>query len=195
MSLRTRLARSPLFAGTVFQAALIPLALGLAYVLAVPLAGRIAWNLEAVVLGAMATLPMLALLGLLAISGWPPYREMSGQVREFVHLLFRHAAPGAVLLISILAGIGEELLIRGVLQGWLMQRWPPEWAIVAAAVVFGMAHAISRLYFAFATLIGVYLGVLYYLTDNLLVVIVTHALYDWIVIRLYLRGPANHRPQ
>jgi len=187
MSLNTRIARSPLLAGTVFQAALIPLALGLAYALAVPLGDRIEWSLEGAVLGALATLPMLALLGSLAVSGWPPYRELSRQVREFVYHLFRHAAPGAVLLISILAGVGEELLLRGVLQGWLMQRWSPEWAIVIAAVVFGMAHAISRLYFAFATLIGLYLGVLYYLTGNLLVVMVTHALYDWVVLRVYLR--------
>lgn len=188
MSLRRTVARHPLLVGIAFQAALIPLALVLARVANIPLGDRVDWSLEAATLGALAVLPMLGLLGMLAISGWEPYRALADQVREFVQQLFRHAAPGAVLLISILAGVGEELLVRGVLQGWLTERWSAEWAIVVAAVVFGLAHSISRLYFVFATVIGLYLGILYHLTGNLLVVIVTHALYDWIVIHLYLRS-------
>ena len=188
MSFRQAVARHPLLAGLAFQAALIPLALILARVAGIPLDERIDWSLEAAALGALAVLPMLMLLGTLAISGWGPYRALADQVRDFVHQLFRHALPGAVLLIAILAGVGEELLVRGVLQGWLTERWSPEWAIVAAAIVFGLAHSISRLYFVFATVIGLYLGVLYHLTGNLLVVIVTHALYDWIVIHWYLRS-------
>ncbi|WP_018950809.1 MULTISPECIES: CPBP family intramembrane glutamic endopeptidase [unclassified Thioalkalivibrio] len=188
MSLRQAVARHPLLAGLAFQAALIPLALILARVAGIPLDERIDWSLEAAALGILAVLPMLMLLGTLAISGWEPYRALADQVRDFVHQLFRHALPGAVLLIAILAGVGEELLVRGVLQGWLTERWSPEWAIVAAAIVFGLAHSISRLYFVFATVIGLYLGVLYHLTGNLLVVIVAHALYDWIVIHWYLRS-------
>ncbi|WP_024326153.1 CPBP family intramembrane glutamic endopeptidase [Thioalkalivibrio sp. AKL19] len=188
MSLRQAVARHPLLAGMAFQAALIPLALILARVAGIPLNQRIDWSLEAAALGALAVLPMLMLLGTLALSGWEPYRALADQVRDFVHQLFRNALPGAVLLIAILAGVGEELLVRGVLQGWLTERWSPEWAIVAAAIVFGLAHSISRLYFVFATVIGLYLGVLYHLTGNLLVVIVTHALYDWIVIHWYLRS-------
>ncbi|WP_018144209.1 MULTISPECIES: CPBP family intramembrane glutamic endopeptidase [unclassified Thioalkalivibrio] len=188
MSLRQAVARHPLLAGLAFQAALIPLALILARVAGIPLDERIDWSLEAAALGILAVLPMLMLLGTLAISGWEPYRALADQVRDFVHQLFRHALPGAVLLIAILAGVGEELLVRGVLQGWLTERWSPEWAIVAAAIVFGLAHSISRLYFVFATVIGLYLGLLYHLTGNLLVVIVTHALYDWIVIHWYLRS-------
>ncbi len=188
MSLRKTIARHPLLAGIVFQAALIPLAIILAGLLEIPLHEHLIWSVEAVALGALAVLPMLALLSVLAMSHWDSYRELSAQVREFVQRLFRGALPGAVLLISLLAGVGEELLVRGVLQGWLSERWSPAWAILIAAVVFGLAHSISRLYFVFATLIGLYLGVLYHLTGNLLVVIVTHALYDWIVIHLYLRS-------
>lgn len=188
MSRRHSIARHPLLAGIAFQAALIPLALILARVADISLGEQIDWNLDAVALGALAVLPMLVLLGALASSGWGPYRALADQVRDFVRQLFRHALPGAVLLISLLAGIGEELLVRGVLQGWLTERWSPESAILVAALMFGLAHSISRLYFVFATVIGLYLGVLYYLTGNLLVVIVTHALYDWIVIHLYLRS-------
>ena len=188
MSLRESIARNPLVAGTAFQAALIPLAFLLAALLGVSLLDNLYWDPDHALLGILATLPMLAMLGLMAASGWGPYRELSGQVREFVEWLFARSWPGAVLLLSLLAGIGEELLVRGALQGWLAGHLPAGWAILIAAVVFGLAHSISRLYFVFATLIGVYLGLVYHLTGNLLVVIIAHALYDWVVIRLYLRG-------
>ncbi|WP_018871913.1 CPBP family intramembrane glutamic endopeptidase [Thioalkalivibrio sp. ALJ16] len=188
MNLRHAIAGHPLLAGIAFQAALIPLALVLAGVAGITLSDHFHWSLEATAIGALAVLPMLALLAALAASQWEPYRRLARQVRDFVHQLFQGALPGAVLLLSILAGVGEELLVRGVLQGWLSERWGPEWAILVAALVFGLAHSISRFYFVFATLIGLYLGVLYHVTGNLLVVIVTHALYDWIVIHLYLRS-------
>ncbi|WP_019626733.1 CPBP family intramembrane glutamic endopeptidase [Thioalkalivibrio sp. ALJT] len=195
MSLHRAIARHPLLAGIAFQAALIPLALILARFAGIPLADQLHWSLEAATLGALAVLPMLALLAVLAASGWAPYRKLEQQVRGFVRQLFHGALPGAVLLLSILAGVGEELLVRGVLQGWLETRWGPVSAILVAALVFGLAHGISRFYFFFATLVGLYLGVLYHITGNLLVVIVTHALYDWIVIHLYLRsrGPDDTR--
>ena len=185
--MRDFIARHPLLAGIVFQAALIPLAFLLAIPAGIALREWFHWSAEGIALGVLAALPMLGLVAALGLSGWSPFRELSDQVRGFVHGLFAGALPGAVLLISLLAGIGEELLVRGVLQGWLAGHWPAEWAILFAAVVFGLAHAISRLYFVFATLIGLYLGVVYHLTDNLLVVIVAHAVYDWIVIRFYLR--------
>jgi len=93
-----------------------------------------------------------------------------------------------VALVALLAGLGEELLMRGVLQGWLAGHLPIEWAILLTALVFGLAHFVSGFYFLFATLIGVYLGVVYHLTGNLLVVVLAHALYDWIVVRIYLRN-------
>ncbi|MGM0553485.1 MAG: CPBP family intramembrane glutamic endopeptidase [Pseudomonadota bacterium] len=189
--MREFVTRHPLLAGILFQAALIPLAFLLAVPTGITLHARLAWSAEAFALGVLAALPMLALVASLSLSGWAPFRELSDQVRGFVHTLFARSLPGAVLLISLLAGVGEELLVRGVLQGWLAGHWPAEWAILAAALVFGLAHAISRLYFVFATLIGLYLGWVYHLTDNLLVVAVAHAIYDWIVIRLYLRQPRS----
>ncbi len=44
------------------------------------------------------------------------------------------------LLISLLAGFGEELLFRGVLQGWLTELAGPWTGVLAAAVVFGLLN-------------------------------------------------------
>ncbi|WP_026278829.1 MULTISPECIES: CPBP family intramembrane glutamic endopeptidase [unclassified Thioalkalivibrio] len=177
----------PLLVGLMFQAALIPLAFFLAAIAGVPLGEHLHWDPNHALIGVIAVLPMLAMLGLIAHFGGSAYDTLSGQVRDFIARLFGSAWPGAILLISLLAGLGEELLVRGVLQTWLDTHLPAFLAILIAAVVFGLAHAITRLYFVFATAIGLYLGLVYYLTGNLLVVIITHALYDWIVIHWYRR--------
>lgn len=177
----------PLLIGLMFQAALIPLAFGLAWLAGISLDDHFHWDLEHALIGVIAVLPMLTMLGLVAHFGGSAYDTLSGQVRDFIARLFGNAWPGAIVLISLLAGLGEELLVRGVLQTWLDTHLPAFLAITIAGVLFGLAHAITRLYFVFAMAIGIYLGVVYYLTGNLLVVIVTHALYDWIVIHWYRR--------
>ena len=91
------------------------------------------------------------------------------------------------MLVSALAGIGEELLFRGVLQAGLSEAWSPMAGIVVASLLFGAAHAVSLSYLVLATLMGLYLGLLYHLTGNLLLPIIVHALYDWIAIHFYLR--------
>lgn len=188
MDLLRLIRRYPLQAGMVFQGSLIPVALLLGALLGVPLLTQFDWTVDAILLGVLATLPMLGFLALLAASGLAAYRRLESQVRGFLHSLFRGAPAGSVVLLALLAGFGEEMLIRGVLQGWLTEYLPAVWAILLASVFFGLAHYLSGFYFLFATVIGIYLGVVYHLTGNLLVVSVAHALYDWVVIRIYLRS-------
>lgn len=107
-------------------------------------------------------------------------------MRRFVAVLFRRTRPGAVVLVSALAGIGEELLFRGVIQAGLVAWLTPASGIVIASLLFGLAHAVSFSYLVLATLMGLYLGLLYHWTGNLLVPILVHALYDWVAIRYYL---------
>jgi uncharacterized protein len=186
MDLRRFVQRHPLPAAGIFQGALIPLAVLLGALLGIPVPAQFDWSIGAVLIGVLATLPMLGFLALLAGSGLRAYRVLESQVRGFLRALFRGAPAGSVALLALLAGFGEEMLVRGVLQGWLTEQMPAVWAILLAAVVFGLAHYLSGFYFLFATLIGIYLGVVYHLTGNLLVVSLAHALYDWVVIRIYL---------
>lgn len=135
----------------------------------------------------VATLPLLASLLALPVGRWQWADELTGLVRRFLRILFRNARPGAIVLVSVLAGLGEELLFRGVIQAGLTATWNPVIGILLASLLFGAAHAVSISYFVLAALMGLYLGLLYHWTGNLLVPVIVHALYDWVAIHFYLR--------
>jgi membrane protease YdiL (CAAX protease family) len=98
-------------------------------------------------------------------------------------------------VIAALAGIGEELFFRGMIQLGLsgvlgLEVWH---AILIASLIFGLAHAVTLTYFILAFVISVYLGFIFDFTDNLLVPIAIHAFYDFFVF-LYIRyTPHNLR--
>jgi membrane protease YdiL (CAAX protease family) len=87
--------------------------------------------------------------------------------------LFHRVPIGGLVLLSVLAGLGEELLFRGVLQ--------KELGIWIASAAFGLLHGPSRELWPlalWATGMGIALGVLYQASGNLFVPAFTHALYD-----------------
>lgn len=81
-----------------------------------------------------------------------------------------------IVLLSLAAGIGEELFFRGLLQSFV--------GVWGAAIIFGLLHALTPAYFVMATAIGVWFGLLYEYSGNLLVPILSHATYD--IFALYL---------
>src|SRR5262249_40898930 len=94
-------------------------------------------------------------------------------------------------VISLVAGFGEEMLFRGVMQGVLGRWLGAGYGLTIAAVAFGLLHLITPTYALLATLCGVYFGGLILLTENLLVVIVPHALYDFLALLYLVRSPAS----
>ena len=102
-----------------------------------------------------------------------PVRQIRTLYRETLHPLFSRATLAEVLGVSLAAGIGEELLFRGAVQG--------EWGLLVASVLFGLAHIGGRTSLAFglwAGLMGLGLGALAAFTGGLLAPIVAHAAYD-----------------
>ena len=89
-------------------------------------------------------------------------------------------------MVSLAAGVGEEVLFRGFLQAWFEARLGAVGGLLAASILFGAAHPITAGYVAIAALMGAYLGALWQWTGNLLVPIVTHALYDLTVLWILL---------
>mmetsp|Transcript_24289 Transcript_24289/g.57191 ORF Transcript_24289/g.57191 Transcript_24289/m.57191 type:complete len:323 (+) Transcript_24289:143-1111(+) len=84
------------------------------------------------------------------------------------------------LALGAAAGIGEEMLFRGVMQFELGSKLGSEvLAVGITSVVFGALHAVTPLYAGLASLASVFFGWLYLATGNLMVPIVTHAFYDW----------------
>ncbi|MEQ5817263.1 CPBP family intramembrane metalloprotease [Marinobacter sp. NFXS11] len=98
-------------------------------------------------------------------------------------------SPAVLILLSLLAGVGEELLFRGAIQGWLMAKTDPVTAVLAASVLFGLVHYVSFAYFLVATGLGLILGAAYVLSESLALVMVWHALYDMIALFCLLRFP------
>ncbi|MGB7345603.1 MAG: CPBP family intramembrane glutamic endopeptidase [Pirellulaceae bacterium] len=90
-----------------------------------------------------------------------------------------------LVLISICAGVGEELLFRGWLMYFLAssgEGGPTAIelgaALVVSSIAFGLVHPITKLYVFLAALMGLYFGGLLLWTENLLVPIAAHAAYD-----------------
>ncbi len=149
------------------------------------------WDGWAALRGAAAAVPLV--LAFLVFQRWP-FGPL-GRIRRFSEQVVRPLlAPCSVVDlfgISVLAGLGEEMLFRAVLQG-AFERWAAPWlAVTAASLLFGLLHAVTFTYAVLATLMGAYLGTVWLLTGNLLVVVVTHALYDFLVLLWLLRGPGS----
>ncbi len=155
------------------------------------------WNALDALLGLAAIVPMLALF--FACLRWPigPIRP----IQKFCDDVLRPLLAPCTLLdlagISILAGLGEEMLFRGVFQGafsyWTKSTWI---GLALASVLFGLCHAITVAYVVLATLMGVYLGWLWEVTGNLMVVALAHAVYDFVALVVLLRArrpPADDR--
>jgi len=154
-----------------------------------------------VALGVAAVLPLLALLWACQRLEWKPLQAVWRVLNEVVIPLFRNCKWVEIAAICLLAGVGEELLFRGLLQTALAE-WSSDflphtraWAAVgdcgavfAAAVVFGALHAVNVAYAVLAALIGVYLGWLYYATGNLAVPVVAHGLYDFVALVYILKA-------
>ena len=148
---------------------------------------QIQWTAAGAGLGLLAACPMLFALWLM--TRWPvgPLAQLDALVRRLVVPLFRQSATWELLVVSAMAGFGEELLFRGVAQTGIEQLTGSPWlAIVAAAAIFGLAHPISVTYAVLAGVIGLYLGWLLLASENLLVPIVAHAAYDFLALEYLL---------
>lgn len=168
------------------QFGIVVLAVLLALAFRIDLWSDMVFSVAALNAGVIGTVPMLLFGGWLFRSKWAWVRELRDLVETALVPLFRNAPAGTVFLVSLLAGVGEELLFRGVIQGGLTGPLGPWPALILASLLFGVMHALTRAYFIIATLMGFYLGWIYLRTGNLLIPILIHFLYDWVVLRYYL---------
>lgn len=187
MALRPGVAARPMTAAVLFEGGLVPVALVLGVLAGVEPWRDFGFSPALPLWAVVATAPLVAALAACAAAPTDWFRETERLVRPLVEVLFRGRGWLAVVGVSALAGLGEELLFRGVVQSWL-GRGLGEWAgLLVAAAIFGLAHALSRAYFVMATVMGLYLGALYQSTGNLLLPALVHALYDGIAIGYLLR--------
>lgn len=176
-----------------FEGSLAPLALFLGWCLGQDPLEKVAWDVRGAVWGVLATVPMVAmfLVGL----RWPvgPLLKIKRFFDEEVVPLLGGRPVSDLALIALAAGVGEEMLFRGVVQGALV-RWLGTWeGLIIASGVFGLLHPITRAYAVIAAVLGAYLGAIWIASGNLLSSMIAHALYDFCALCVLLRGPGSDR--
>ena len=166
----------------VFEGGIVLLALLLAWAIGFSLMDNIRLSWTAVWWAAIETIPLLIFAWWSLHSRWPPIARLCGTVREWVVPMFAGCSVYGLAGISLLAGVGEEALFRGVLFHVFAQGLGTWGALTATSVLFGMAHFVTSGYAVLAGVIGGYLGALALFHQNLAVPMLVHALYDFLAL-------------
>ena len=116
---------------------------------------------------------------------FPSYRDLVAELCE----LFSNLSWPTIILISVMAGISEELLFRGVIQSYLVGVTSPLFGVIISACLFGVMHFYNRLYIVLTLIIGLFIGWLYYATQSLLLVVVLHSVYDILAFACIVKYP------
>jgi membrane protease YdiL (CAAX protease family) len=122
-----------------------------------------------------------------ARSAWPPLELLRREIEQVLVPLFAECSLLELALIAAVAGLGEEMLFRGVFQTHLTDLWNPWLALAVASTAFGLLHLVTPTYALLAGLVGAYLGCLLILGDNLLLPISVHSLYDFVALTFLVR--------
>jgi uncharacterized protein len=175
-----------------FEGGLAPLSLFLGWLLGHPPLEHFAWKMPDATWGIFAAIPFTMMF--LAMMRWPI--GPLGRVKKFcdteVVPMLEKSTWAEIALISLSAGVGEEMLFRGVVQASLSDWLGVPWGMSLASLLFGLLHPISITYMFITALLGFYLGAVWFANGNLLTVIITHALYDFAALAYLLRiRPAN----
>ena len=162
------------------------------YQLDQPLSQLQHWSIwqEALVWGAIATLPMLGYL--VVFHFWKPrfFDSMRQIVDTKLKPMFRSSSLVELLIISLMAGFCEELFFRWCLQGGIASSLESQLgantasivALLIASFAFALCHWVNLTYVIITLIIGVYLGILMIMTDNWLVPAIAHSLYDFVAL-------------
>lgn len=172
----------------VVQGGCVLLALILSSVLEVPIWPQLYLDAPSVAWGVVLMIPMLACL-LLDRLPIPGVKEISDKVLPIMGEKIASCHWYDLILLAALAGLGEEMLFRGVVQGLVTSWSTPLAGIIVSAILFGLLHAITPLYIVLTFLMGVYFSFLMTIVQphNLLVPILAHALYDLVAFHVVKR--------
>jgi membrane protease YdiL (CAAX protease family) len=115
------------------------------------------------------------------------WRPMRTAIDEVLIPTFVGLSGRQVVILSVAAGVGEELFFRGFLQ--------PVAGVVAAALAFGAAHVAGARMVAFgvwAAAMGLVLGGLVVATGGIVASMTAHACYDVLAFN-YLSAQGRRR--
>ncbi len=167
-----------------FEGSLAVLAVSLGWALGRPPAATFHFSAIDFLWGIIGTLPLLAVLWLSTKVPWRPFARIMQVLDETFVPLFSQCRILELAVIALLAGMGEELLFRGIVQSWAADKAGGAYGagigLAVSAAIFGLLHGVTFTYALLAGGIGLYLGAMWLATGNLLVPITSHALYDFL---------------
>ncbi len=185
----------------VFEGGLGLVALALALIFRVDLVAQIHIDGTSIALGLAAAVPPFLLLQVTDYFRFSALERIKRIVLELLGPSLAVCRWYELVFVAALAGLGEELLFRGVLQR-VLERWldfdgaGPIAGLIASNVIFGLLHALTPTYAILAGGVGIYFGLLVDATHppNLMVPILAHGLYDYLAFLLLRRAAASQAP-
>lgn len=148
---------------------------------------RLIWRKDIILISLPFVVPPALFFLLLVNASFHPFVRIRNVLDRILLPIFGESRITDLLLISMVAGVGEEMLFRGVLQTSLDSLLGHPTGLLIAAFLFGIAHLLTPLYALIAGLAGFYLGLLYIWSGNLLVPIIVHGLYDFFALWYFLK--------
>ncbi len=137
-------------------------------------------------IGCAATLPLVTFFWLCMRLPFRPLGRILAILDETIIPVFRECGYPQLIILAALAGVGEEMLFRGIVQAtvtaWIGEPYGIAAGLLISATLFGLLHFLTATYAILAGLIGLYLGWLWLVSGNLLTPIVVHGLYDFIAL-------------
>ncbi|MDD3012179.1 MAG: type II CAAX endopeptidase family protein [Candidatus Gastranaerophilales bacterium] len=110
----------------------------------------------------------------------PFFRYLKEAYNEIAPIAANITFSGA-FIIAVFSGFAEEFFFRGILQA--------QFGIIISSIIFGIFHIGNKKtvwYGIYAVLVGLYLGWLYHITENLLVTIIVHCVNNFLAL-FYMR--------
>ncbi len=162
------------------------IAIILSFFLNIPSLSRIHFSLKDVALSLLFVIPPLFLFWGLFKVNFIATNKIKKLLIEIAKL-FKDISTLGLGLISIAAGLGEELLFRAVIQGTLSENIGSLFGIIIASTLFGLCHIVTITYAIITTIMGFYLGLLFLSFENLIVPILVHSVYDFIALHIIVK--------
>ncbi|WP_305909977.1 CPBP family intramembrane glutamic endopeptidase [Methylomarinum sp. Ch1-1] len=173
-----------------FEGSLILVALFLGWIADINPFADLHFSENAILYGLLGTLPLFVLF----VAMQQLQIESVQRVRKLLLETLGPAMHGYgwadLFVLAAIAGLSEEVLFRGVLQPWMEAGWGMNAGLLFSNIIFGLVHAVTPLYAALATLVGIYLGVFldYGGERNLLTPVIIHTLYDFLAFLVIMRA-------
>ncbi len=181
-----------------FEGGLVLAALGLGWLFAEPPLATLAWDPWAVIWGLAGVVPLYA--GFIFCDRVPveSLREIKDLLGDLLGPTLARCGKADLVVVALLAGLGEEAFFRGLLLP--LTGGGSFWVgLFISSVLFGLGHAITKTYVVLASLAGLFFGLQWHFTGNLLAPIISHAVYDYFafvkIARDFRRSAANGPPE